>query len=87
MPKFEFKEIDLIKDKEGIIVAPITYCEKPKGGKLFSFSIMKLFQEEPGTEKRPPWLPRRHIDAARLLLDEVEQRLLLEEEKNRVTHR
>lgn len=87
MPKFEFREIDVIKDPEGVIVAPITYCEKPKGGKLFSFSIMKLFKDENNVEKRTTWLSRRHIDAARRILDEVEQRLLLEEEKNRATHR
>jgi hypothetical protein len=81
--KQEFAHVDVIRHRDGVVIANVTVCKRPNGGKMFSFNIQKEFKEHDGTERKTSWLARRHIQSIRELLDEVESRLLLEEEKAR----
>jgi hypothetical protein len=78
-----FTEIDLLRlegDDDVGLVAPITAREKSPGHVVLSFAIMKEFERGAITE-RTSYLNQRHIDAARKLLDMVEERLMLEKER------
>jgi len=78
-----FREIDLLRlpgDQDIGLVAPITVKESGSGHVILSFAIMKEFERGAVTE-RTSYLNQRHIDAARRLLDMVEERLMLEKER------
>ncbi len=84
MTKANFSELDVIADPEGV-VAPIAIRER-HDRREFSFALMKEFEREGRTE-RTAWLQKRHIPAARRLLDIVEERIEKEEDLARAAHR
>lgn len=81
----EFEEVDVLHDDDGL-VAVITSRVKANGRKAFSFSLMKEYERD-ATTMRTCWLGNSHVDAARRLLDRVEKRLELEEDRYRAAAR
>ncbi len=65
-----YREVDIIRDPEGVI-AVIT--ERKKDGAI-SFGIYQEFNRN-GEVARGSFLARRHIQAARRVLDDLEERL------------
>lgn len=77
MPKPEYVELETIKDPGGLnCMVVITYCDKPSGYREFSYCFFKTFRRgEGGPEERTSRLNKRHLEAARVLLDITEERL------------
>lgn len=76
----KFTEVAVLTDREGL-VAPITVREVD-GNVRFSFAIMREFDRNGRTE-RTAYLHRRHVEAARRLLDQVEEHLDKQEDQLR----
>lgn len=77
-----FKVIEIIRDPDGVI-AVIT--EREKDGRV-SFSLSREFDVD-GKPKRSSYLARRHIAAVRRLLNDLEERLELAEDRTRAKRR
>jgi hypothetical protein len=83
--KTEFTEFLVLPDRDTGVVAVITTRDRHDKTE-FSFSIQKEFERDGRTE-RSTWLLKRHCDAVRRLIDQVEERLEIEEDKDRAGRR
>lgn len=81
----DFAEVDVLHDPDGT-VAVITSRVKHNGRKAYSFMLAKEFDRD-GQTSRTCWLSKNHLDALRRLLDRVESRLELEEDRDRAAVR
>lgn len=83
MSKSEFVELATLRDPDGMgLVAPITVRERENGYKAFSFAVFKEFERKEGGEtQRTAYLNERHIVGLRKLIDRVEERIRLEQDK------
>lgn len=82
MPR-EFAEVASITSPDGILVAKITTTDGPNGQRWFSFAVLRTIAKDDGTAQTH-WLHARHIDTMRKLLNDVEERLHVEEEMERL---
>ena len=81
-PDNGFKVIEVVRDPDGVI-AVVT--EREKDGRV-SFSIAREFTQGE-TSKRTNYLKRIHIAAIRRLLNDLEDRLELAEDRARAKRR
>jgi hypothetical protein len=77
-----FRVVDIIRDPDGVI-AVIT--ERERDGRV-SFSLAREYDVD-GKPKRSAYLARRHLAAARRLLNDLEERLELAEDRTRAKRR
>lgn len=82
MAKAEFIEFDTITDVDGVALAVLTYRIKPSGQKMYSFMIVREF-DDAGVKRRTPWMNGRHVDAMARMLPRVLARLNEEETKEK----
>lgn len=68
-----YEDLPLIRHPSGL-VAKISIRTLPRGQKAVSFMLAKEFEREGRTEQTA-WMGRRHVEAARELLDEVEKKI------------
>ena len=78
----KFTEVEHLRDPDGII-AVIT--ERASDGRV-SFMLAREFERE-GVTQRSAYMARRHIAAARRLLNDLEDRLELAEDRARAKKR
>lgn len=81
--KSDYEEIAVLRDPDGMgLIAPITRFRKGNGYYAFSFAIQKEFERTPGgPTERTSFMNDRHILSIRKLLDEVERRIAIEQDK------
>lgn len=77
-----YEEIEIVRDPDGVI-AVIT--ERKKDGAI-SFGIYREF-ERSGETARGSFLARRHLQAARRVLEDLEERLEAAEDRSRAKRR
>lgn len=65
-----FVEDTVIRDQDGTVCAVVTYKLRPNGKRLYSFSLMREF-DDGGVLRRGPWLNSRHAAAAARLIPRV----------------
>lgn len=78
----DFSHVDTVRDPDGP-VAIIT--ERNKDGRV-TFSLMKEF-DRGGKTERTPYFHRSHIPALRRLIDDLEEKLEVVEDRTRAKHR
>ena len=58
----DFVELRTIRDIDGVVIAVITFRNRPSGERLFSYAFLREFDNH-GVSKRTPWLNARHAAA------------------------
>ena len=82
--KTAFRTITEVKSEDGVLVAPITVREGRDGRAFYTFAIMRNLPQDGDDLRQTHWLQKRHVQAARQLLDKVEEMLDAEIEVARV---
>lgn len=78
----QFSEVETVRDPDGVI-AVVT--QSLKDGRV-SFCLAREFELN-GETKRSSYMARRHVAAARRLLDAIEQKMELAEDRARANRR
>jgi hypothetical protein len=81
-PSHAFRELELLRDPDGLLV---TITENTKDGRV-TFMIQREY-DKAGETKQTAFLQRRHIPAIRRVLNDLEERLELMEDRGRARHR
>lgn len=81
-PAGQFNELEVIRHPDGV-VAVIT--ERIRDGRV-SFMIAREYDVD-GEVKRSAYIARRHLPAARMLINDLEERLELAEDRARAKKR
>ena len=76
-----FREIALISDPETGVIATIQVRDR-NGQPRLSFAFMKEFDRD-GRVERSAFLEKRHVAAVRRLMDQLDERLEVEEDRLR----
>lgn len=75
MPKAEYTEVEIITDDiDGVVEGVISRRDTPSGDVLFSFAIMRQYENDSGMS-RTPWLFAQHAPAVRRIIDRMEARV------------
>ena len=77
-----FSTVEVVRDPDGVI-AIIT--ERAKDGRI-SFSLCREYEEQ-GVTRRTAYLKQQHIAALRRLLNDLDERLEVIENRSRAKHR
>ena len=77
-----YKEVEVVRDPDGVIAV---ISEHIKDGRC-TFMLAREFEKD-GETKRSAFLARRHIGAARRLLNDLEERLEITEDRSRAKRR
>lgn len=81
-PSQDFTVVDTLRDPDGVVA---TVTERARDGRI-SFALGKEY-DRGGSVQRTPYLGRRHIAALRRVIDDLEERLELLEDRARARRR